>query len=540
MTAATSVQARPKTDRRWWILAVLAVSQLMIVLDASIVNIALPHAQKALHITTANRQWVITAYTLTFGGLLLLGGRIADYVGRRRVLLIGLAGFAAASALGGLAPDAGLLFAARALQGAFAALMAPAALSLLTVTFTEPRERARAFGVWGAIAGGGLAIGLILGGVLTQYASWRWTLLVNTPIAVLAGVAAFRLIPESRVTGHTRYDIPGALTSTLGMVALVYGVTKASINGWGSGGTVGLLALAGALLVAFVVIEHFSSHPLLPLRVVSERNRAGSFMTTALIGLGLFGTFLFLTYYLQQTLHYSALKAGFAFLPFSVGVIGGATVSSRLILRLQPRIVMCVGLLMAVSGVLWFSQIGVHSGYVTHLLPAELVMAFGMGMVFVPVNNTALVGVSAAEAGVASALINSTQQVGGSVGTALLNTIAASATATYLHAHGIAGSVAAATGAAAAGGATAATVTAGTVHGFAVAFGVAGLILGLALIVVATFINAPAGQGAPDPAVLGASEGAGAGEGAGSAEGEGDGEGQGQGQGQVAIALLPA
>jgi EmrB/QacA subfamily drug resistance transporter len=526
MTAAPSIQARPETDRRWWILAVLAITQLMIVLDASIVNIALPHAQKALHITTANRQWVITAYTLTFGGLLLLGGRIADYVGRKRILLIGLAGFAAASAIGGLAPDAGLLFAARALQGAFAALMAPAALSLLTVTFTEPRDRARAFGVWGAIAGGGLAIGLIMGGVLTEYFSWRWTLLVNTPIALLAGIAAFRLIPESRVAGHTRYDIPGALTSTLGMVALVYGVTKASTSGWGSTSTIGLLALAGALLVAFVVIERSSSHPLLPLRVVTDRTRGGSFLTTGLIGLALFGTFLFLTYYLQQTLHYSALKAGLAFLPFSVGIIGGAGLSSRLILRLPPRIVMAVGLLMSVSGVLWFSQIGVHSGYLTRLLPAELVMAFGMGMVFVPVNNTALTGVSPSDAGVASALINSTQQVGGSVGTALLNTIANSVTATYLHAHGIAGSVAAATGAAAAGGATAATVTAGTVHGFAVAFAVAAGILGLALVVVASFINAPAGQGGPG--VLGATEDAGSASRAG--EGEGD----------LAIALMPA
>src|SRR6516165_9981205 len=250
MTDALSVRARP--DRRWWILAVLAISQLMIVVDASIVNIALPSAQQALHISTADRQWVITAYTLSFGGLLLLGGRIADYMGRKRVLLVGLLGFAGASALGGLAPDSTFLFAARALQGAFAALMAPAALSLLTVTFTEARERARAFGVWGAIAGGGLAIGLVLGGLLTEYASWRWCLLVNTPIALAASVAATRLIPESRVGGHTRYDVPGAVTSTLGMVTLVYAMTRASTSGWGSAGTMGLLALAGALLVAFV------------------------------------------------------------------------------------------------------------------------------------------------------------------------------------------------------------------------------------------------------------------------------------------------
>jgi EmrB/QacA subfamily drug resistance transporter len=491
MTDAPSVQARPKTspagDRRWWILAVLAIAQLMIVVDASIVNIALPHAQRALHITTANRQWVITAYTLTFGGLLLLGGRIADYVGRKRILLVGLLGFAGASALGGLAPNASLLFAARALQGAFAALMAPAALSLVTVTFTEARERARAFGVWGAIAGGGLAIGLVLGGVLTQYASWRWCLLVNTPIALLAGAAAVRLIPESRVTGHTRYDIPGALTSTLGMVTLVYGVTKASTDGWGSSQTLGLLALAVALLVAFVVIERFSSHPLLPLPVVMDRNRGGSYLTTLLVGLGMFGTFLFLTYYLQGVLHYSPLKTGFAYLPFSVGVVAGAAVSSQLILRYRPRLVMGMGLLMVITGMLWFSQIGVHTGYWDHLLPAELVAAFGMGMVFVPVNNTALVGVAPANAGVASALINSTQQIGGSIGTALLNTIATTVTVSYLRSHVAAGS--------------AATITAATVHGFAVAFAVAAAILGVALVVVATFINAPAGSGGtPSPA----------------------------------------
>jgi EmrB/QacA subfamily drug resistance transporter len=424
-------------------------------------------------------------------------------MGRKRVLLVGLLGFAGASAIGGLAPDASLLFAARALQGAFAALMAPAALSLLTVTFTEPRERARAFGVWGTIAGGGLAIGLIMGGVLTEYASWRWTLLVNTPIALLAAFAAFRLIPESRVGGHTRYDIPGALTSTLGMVTLVYGVTKASTDGWSSTATVALLAVAAVLLVTFVVIEVFSSHPLLPMRVVTERNRGGSYLTTLLIGLGLLGTFLFLTYYLQQTLHYSALKTGLAFLPFSVGIVGGATVSSRLMLRLRPRLIMSAGLLMAISGIFLFSRIGVHSSYWLLLFPAELLSSFGMGMVFVPVNNTALVGVAPSDAGVASALINSTQQVGGSVGTALLNTIATSATASYLAGHVIAGRASAS----AAGATSQATVSAATVHGFSVAFAVAGAILGLALIAVATFINAPAGQGSPELAADRAEDG---------------------------------
>ncbi|MGH9056733.1 MAG: MFS transporter [Acidimicrobiales bacterium] len=477
MTATLLDLARPRSgpaaDRRWWVLAVLAVAQLMIVVDASIVNIALPSAQHALHISVANRQWVITAYTLTFGGLLLLGGRVADYVGRKRVLVVGLAGFAGASALGGLAPDASLLFAARALQGSFAALMAPAALSLITVTFTEARERAKAFGVYGAIAGGGLAVGLLAGGVLTEYASWRWCLLVNVPIALLAGTAAVRVIPESRPGGSSRYDLPGALTSTLGMVTLVYGMTKASTDGWGSPTTVGMIATAVALLIAFVVVERRSSNPLLPLRVVTERNRGGSYLTTLLLGIGMFGVFLFLTYYLQATLHYSALRTGFAYLPFSFGIVASAGIASKLVVKLQPRVVMAIGLLMGLAGMLWFTQIGVHSAYWTHVAPAEIVMSLGMGFVFVPVNSTALIGVDPADAGVASALINTTQQVGGSIGTALLNTIAATATVSYIGTHG--------TGPAA--------LASGAVHGYSVAFFVAAGFFALALVGAWTLIT---------------------------------------------------
>src|SRR4051794_390644 len=269
---------------KWLALAVIAVSQLLIVLDATIVNIALPTAQADLHISDADRQWMITAYTLAFGGLLLLGGRIADFTGRKRAFIIGLLGFAVASALGGLAQNAETLFAARALQGAFGALMAPAALSLLTVTFTEAKERARAFGVYGAIAGGGGAIGLLMGGVLTEYASWRWTLLVSTPIAVVAALAAVRFVGESKAEGNTRYDLPGALTSTLGLVSLVYGFTKAAGDGWGSPTTIGFLVAAGVLLVSFVVIELRSSHPLLPMRVVLDRNRGGSYLSALLVG----------------------------------------------------------------------------------------------------------------------------------------------------------------------------------------------------------------------------------------------------------------
>jgi MFS family permease len=409
-SSRASVEADP---RRWIVLGVVAICQLMIVLDASIVNIALPQAQHALHISTANRQWVITAYTLAFGGLLLLGGRIADYRGRKRVFVIGLIGFAISSSLGGLAPNAGVLFGARALQGAFAAVMAPAALSILAVTFTNAKERATAFGVFGGISGGGAAIGLVVGGVLTQYASWRWCLLVNTPIAIIAAIVALRVVTESRAEGEAHFDLAGAGTVTLGLVSLVYGFTKADTAGWSASSTIIFLAVAVALLVSFVVIEARTAHPLLPLRVVLD----------------------LLTYYLQGTLHYSALKTGFAFLPFSAGIVVGATIASKLIGRAGPRNLMTFGLVISVLGLLWFAQIGVAAAYLAHVLPAEIVVSVGIGIVFVTLSSTALLGVADHDSGVASALVNATQQVGGSLGTALLNTFAAAATATYLTSH---------------------------------------------------------------------------------------------------------
>jgi EmrB/QacA subfamily drug resistance transporter len=444
--------------RRWIVLGVVAICQLMIVLDASIVNIALPQAQHALHISTANRQWVITAYTLAFGGLLLLGGRIADYRGRKRIFVIGLIGFAIASSLGGLAPNAGILFAARALQGAFAAVMAPAALSILAVTFTEAKERATAFGVFGGISGGGAAIGLIVGGVLTQYASWRWCLLVNTPIAIIAAIVALRVVTESRAEGEAHFDLAGAATVTLGLVSLVYGFTEAETSGWSATSTAGFLTAAVALLVSFVVIETRTTHPLLPLRVVLERNRGGSFLVSFLTAGGLFGMFLFLTYYLQGTLHYSALKTGFAFLPFSVGIVAGATIASKLIGRAGPRNLMTSGLAISVLGLLWFARIGVEPSYLVHVLPAEIVVSVGIGVAFVTLSSTALLGVADHDSGVASALVNATQQVGGSLGTALLNTFAASATTAYLASHVHA-------------------LQAGLVHGYHVAFYISAAVL---------------------------------------------------------------
>jgi EmrB/QacA subfamily drug resistance transporter len=422
--------------RRFRALAVIAVAQLMIVLDASVVTIAIPSAQRALGISIANRQWVFTAYTLAFGGLLLLGGRIADYLGRKRMFVISLLGFAGASALGGLAQNAAMLFSARALQGAFAAVMAPAALSLITVTFTEPKERARAFGVYGGIAGGGAAIGLILGGVLTQYASWRWTLLINVPIAVLAAVFATRLVRESRGSTRKGYDVSGAITATGGLLALVYGFTRAGSDGWGSSVTLGFIAAAVVLLASFVLIERRSSHPLLPLRVVLDRNRGGSFIAALLVGIAMFATFLFLTYYFQGTLGYSAVRTGFAFLPFSLGIITGATLSSRLLPRVGPRWLMTGGFSLAAIGLLLFTGVGVHTDYLLRLLPAEIIVSFGMGTAFVPLSSTALIGVDPNDAGVASAMVNTTQQTGASLGVSLLNTVAATATANYLLHHG--------------------------------------------------------------------------------------------------------
>jgi EmrB/QacA subfamily drug resistance transporter len=459
--------------RRFRALAVIAVAQLMIVLDASVVTIALPSAQRALHISVANRQWVLTAYTLAFGGLLLLGGRIADYLGRKRMFIVSLIGFAAASALGGLAQTEAMLFGARALQGAFAAVMAPAALSLLTVTFTEPHERARAFGVYGAIAGGGAAIGLILGGVLTEYASWRWTLLINVPIAVVAALFASRQIRESRAEVRSGYDIPGAVTVTGGLLALVYGFTRAAIDGWSATITVSLLAAAVVLLVAFVLIELNSERPLLPMRVVLDRNRGGAYLGSLLVGIALFGTFLFLTYYLQGILGYSALKTGFAFLPFSAGIIIGAGLASRLLPRFGPRAVIATGLILGSIGLAWFTQIGVGSGYLAHILPAEIVVSFGMGLAFVPLSSTALIGVPEEDAGVASALVNATQQVGGALGTALLNTVAASATAAYLVSHGDSPPV----------------LAAGVVHGYTTAFVLSASLLGLAVLTTVALVR---------------------------------------------------
>jgi EmrB/QacA subfamily drug resistance transporter len=438
--AAPAVEPDP---RRWLALGIIAVSQLMIILDASIVNIALPSAQADLGISDADRQWVVTAYTLAFGGLLLLGGRVADFMGRKRTFIIGLVGFAAASALGGIASTAALLFAARGLQGAFAALLAPAALSLITVMFTDPKERAKAFGVFGAISGGGAAIGLIVGGVLTEYASWRWCLGVNVPFALGAAIAAAAVVRESKAHGDTRYDVPGAVLATLGLVSLVYGFTEAArltdpdnsteVQGWTAGSTLFFLITAAVLLVAFVAWELRAKNPLLPMRIILDRNRGGSYLVFLLVGAGLFAMFLFLTYYFQVTVGYSPLRSGFAFLPFSGGIIVAAGAVAALLPRVGPRPLMIPGLVLAVAGMLALLRITADTGYWTHVFPSMLVMGIGLAGVFVPAASTALIGVGDHDAGVASAVLNTAQQVGGSLGLALLNTLYAGAVTSYVN-----------------------------------------------------------------------------------------------------------
>ena len=464
-----SVQT-PAPDR-WRTLFVIAIAQLMVVLDSSIVNIAIPSAKADLGITDANQQWVVTAYTLAFGSLLLLGGRIADFVGRKKIFIIGLLGFAGASALGGIASTQGMLFASRGLQGVFGALLAPAALSIVSVTFTDPKERARAFGVYGAISGGGAAIGLILGGTLTEFFSWRWCLGVNVPVAILAGLLAFKYVHESKAGGDHSYDLPGTLTACGGLFSLVYGFNEAARKGWSDSLTISFLIVAAILLIAFFTIERKVKNPLMPLRVISERNRGGSYLGSLVVGAGLFSMFLFLGIYFQSVLGYTPLRAGFAFLPFTAGIIVFAGIASQLLPKVGPRPLMVPGLLAAAVGLILMTRITPETAYITHVLPSLLIMSSGMALVFIPLSTTALHGVGNRDAGVASALINTSQQVGGSLGTALLNTVAATATTSYMSAN--AGK----------------SPLFGLTHGFTVAFTVSAALLTVGAIVLGLFIN---------------------------------------------------
>lgn len=423
----------PEPDpRRWLILAVIAGAQMMVVLDATIVNIALPSLQTDLGISDADRQWVITAYALTFGGFLLLGGRIADYWGRKRAFMAGMIGFALASALGGIAGSGEVLFAARGLQGLFGALLAPAGLAILTTTFHDAEERAKAFAVFGAISAGGAAVGLLLGGILTELLNWRWCLLVNTPVAIIAAIATYRVVTESKVHKTGSLDVPGALLGTLGLVSLVYGFTKAGETSWDDQTTIIFLAAALVLLVTFVVVESRHSNPLLPLRIPRNRNRGGSYLTSIMLGAAIFGASLFLTYYFQGVLGYTPIQAGLASLPISLGVFVAAGALGKILTRTGPRPVMFTGALFGVAGMLLLTQIDVESSFWTLVFPGELLFGMGMGMIFVPLANIALINIEPNDAGVASAVLNASQQVGGSLGTALLNSVYTSAVSGFL------------------------------------------------------------------------------------------------------------
>jgi len=389
--------------RRWWILAVIGIAQLMVILDGTIVNIALPTAQHALHFSNSDRQWIVTAYSLAFGSLLLLGGRISDYIGRKNALITGLVGFA------------------------------PAVLSLLTTTFTNPDERGKAFGIYGAIAGAGGALGLLLGGILTSYASWRWTLLVNLIFAAVAVAGAFAFLRHDQGTNHDPLDWPGVLTATAGLFALVFGFSHAETTSWSNHYTIGSFVVAAVLLTAFARVQTRAKFPLLPMRVVLDRNRGGSLIAMLIAGSGMFGVFLFLTYYLQETLGFSAVLTGVAFLPMVVSLSITAQLSNIVLLpKIGPRPLIPVGMLMSAGALLMLTHLGVSSSYLTSVFPALVLLGLGIGLVFAPAINTATAGVEAHDAGVASASVNTSQQVGGSIGTALLNTLAASAATSFL------------------------------------------------------------------------------------------------------------
>jgi EmrB/QacA subfamily drug resistance transporter len=470
-----------KTSRaHLWILVIIAGAQLMVVLDTTIMIIALPSAQHALGFSNTDRQWVVTAYTLAFGGFLLLGGRISDMIGPKRTLMMGVAGFALASAVGGAAQTTLMLIGARGLQGLFGALLAPSVLSILTSTFSDPRERGRAFGIYATIAIAGSAFGLILGGFLTQYVDWRWCLYVNLPIAGLVLFGALRLIPTRPGIPGIKLDVLGVILGCGGLVALVYGLGEAGTSGWGATHVIVALLASAVLLSAFVYWQSKGPNPLLPLRVVRNRNRAGSFTTILLAVTGMFGTFLFLTYLLQTIDHYSPLKTGIAFLPLmAMNALAATQVASRLMPHVRTRLLVVPGLLLAALGVALFTQLTPDASYWTSVLPSELLLGFGLGLAIVPCISTATQNAEPRDVGVTSATTNTSQQIGASIGTALLNTIAAAATTTYIATHHVQSK---------------ADVSRATVHGYAVASGWAAGILVLAAVLAGILINVHPGR----------------------------------------------
>src|SRR5215468_8763996 len=422
--------------RRWVLLWALGLAQLMVVLDLTVLNIALPSAQRALHFTTADRQWVVTAYTLAFGSLLLLGGRLADLLGRKVTFLVGLVGFAGVSAIGGASVNFAMLVTARACQGVFAAILVPSALSLLTTTFTEPKDRGKAFGVYGAIAAAGGAVGLLLGGALTEYLSWRWTLYVNLIFAGFAFAGGALLLDRQPSQTKPKLDIPGVLLVSGGLFCLVYGFSNAATHNWHTPSTWGFLVAGVALLAVFAFWQTRAPNPLLPPRIVLDRNRGGAYASMLIASASMFAVFLFLTYYLQQTLDYTPIVTGFAFLPIVGGIAVAANVSTIVLMpRVGPKPLVPAGMLVGAGAMVWFAQLGVHTAYVDGVLGPLILTGIGLGMVIAPSINTGTYGVAPRDAGVASATVTVGQQLGASIGTSLLNTIFASAVASYITAH---------------------------------------------------------------------------------------------------------
>jgi EmrB/QacA subfamily drug resistance transporter len=423
-------------DRRWIALAVLVAAQFMVVLDVAIVNVALPSIKTDLHFNQESLQWVITAYAIMFGGVLLLGGRMADLLGRRRLFLAGVGLFTLSSLLAGFAWSEGSLIAFRAAQGLGGALLAPAALSILTTTFAEGRERNIALGVWGAVSGSGAAAGVLLGGLLTSSLSWSWIFFINVPVGIaLVAVTPF-LLRESRADlGHRTFDFAGAATVTGGLMLLVYGMTRATEVGWGTGETIGLLAASAALILSFVAIELRSRAPLLPMRIFRLRTLTGANVTAFLLGTSVFSQFFLGTLYMQQVLHYSAIETGVAYLPLTLTIIVLATVAQNVVTRIGVRRILPVGLVLATGGLVLLAQIPADGHYFFDLFPAFLISAVGLAFTFVPMTIAALTGVSEADAGVASGLLNTTQQIGGAIGLAAASTIATTFTSRYVDSH---------------------------------------------------------------------------------------------------------
>ena len=419
----------------WLVLVTACLAQLMVVLDATVVNIALPTAQNALGFSDDDRQWIVTGYALAFGSLLLLGGRIGDLVGRKRAFMIGLVGFATASALGGAATSFGMLTAARVGQGVFAALLAPAALSLITTTFVDPHERGRAFAVYGALSGAGGAIGLILGGALTEYASWRWCLYINVPIAVIAIGLALRLLGRNRPDPEVTVDLPGSLLSVAGLVCVVYGLSRAETDGWTATATLGFIAAGVVLLGVFAVVESRVADPLLPLRVLADRNRGGAFLSLLLVGGGMFGVFLFLTYYLAVVKAYDPLPTGLAFLPMVAGIATTSQLSPRIVARIGVKVPIGLGFAVAALGMASLTRLDLASSYATGVVPSIVVLGLGLGLVLPSTMSAATDRIDLHHAGVASAAVNTFQQIGGSIGTAILSAAATRAADDYLAGH---------------------------------------------------------------------------------------------------------